>query len=136
MKRIALLALSAAGLCLGAQARADHLEIQGSFGYGAPAYVAPAGYWRDVTENVWIPPHWEMRTDFWGRSYNVWAPGHYEVRTRRVWVSAYRGDSWRWNQQHEWREHERREHEWREHEWREHDRDDHREWDHDRRDRR
>ena len=128
MKRILLALAATVGLGVTA-ARADHLDIGGSInfnapGYYNPGYTAPSGYWRDENVNVWVPPHWEVRRNYWGQPMNVWAPGHYEVRTQRVWVNAYAGRAeheWREN---EWREHEWREHERREHEWREHDHDD------------
>lgn len=114
MKRIALALFAATGLAITA-ARADHLDVRGSInfdapGYYTPGYAAPSGYWQDVSYNEWIPGHWEVRRNDWGRGYNVWEPGHYEIRTRRVWVDAYanRRDHERW--EHERWEHERREH--------------------------
>lgn len=125
MKTIALSLLAVLGLAA-TSARADHVTVQGSINlgvpqpapvyYGAPNYYSPAGYWRDVAVNVWIPAHWVSRSDSYGRAINYYEPAHYEVRTQRVWVSAYADRDRR-----DWREHEWREHEWREHE--RHDRD-------------
>jgi hypothetical protein len=110
MKHIALTILSVAGLAAGS-ARAEHIDVRGNINFGTPAYqapayysapspvyVAPSGYWREVVENVWVPPHREVRRDGWGNHYSVWERGHYEARTRRVWVDAYaaRRDRERW----------------------------------------
>lgn len=114
MKRIVLSLFAAAGLAVTA-ARADHVDVRGSINLGGPAYYgqgygAPNGYWRDVSYNEWIPGHWEVRRNYWGRAFNAWEPGHYEVRTRREWVNGYADGRNREHWEHERWEHERREH--------------------------
>jgi len=128
MKTIAFLLFAATGLGLGS-ARADRVDIHANVNFGAPVYQAPGyysapapvyvapppnGYWRNVTESVWIAPHWEMRRDAWGRPYRYLEPGRYERRPRRVWVDAHAHRS----------DHYRRD-----------ERANHDRWDHDRRDR-
>lgn len=122
MNHITLAFLAACSLAA-VPARADHVTFQGSVNFGTPGYVAPnpgyyapgyyapSGYWRDVPVNVWVPPHWEVRTNVFGQSYNEYEPGQYVTRVQRVWVNGEANPGWR---EHEWREHEGREHEWRE----------------------
>jgi hypothetical protein len=122
MKRLALTLLAAAGLTA-VSARADHISVRGSVNIGGPAYVAPApvyyppaapvyvapaGYWRTIETNVWVPAHWEMTQDGWGRQFNRWIPGHTECRTQRVWVDAYAAHEWREYHGYGWdRDHDR-----------------------------
>jgi hypothetical protein len=113
MKPVLLACLAALGLAA-TTARADHVDIRGHINFGEPGYMAPCyvtpdrGYWRDVVVNVWVPPHWEIRHNRWGRPIRLWEPGHYEARPQRVWVDAYQRahDRDRWQR-------ERDEHEYR-----------------------
>jgi hypothetical protein len=131
MKRIALAFIAAAGLAVTA-ARADHVDVRASINLGRPAYVTPVqmpiygpvydgrGYWQDVSTRVWVPPHWEVTYDYYGRRFNQWQPGHYEMRNNRVWVRG-----WASRFEHERWEHNRMERE----RWEHARRDDHRNWD-------
>lgn len=132
MKRLALLLLAlAAGLAVNS-ARAGDLAIRATVNVGAPGYAtpvqyngygygygytAPGGYWRTVSTRVWVPGHWDVSYDGYGRQFSHWDPGHYEMQNRQVWVSYPRYD-WRdheRHERHEWWEQQQREHEWREH---------------------
>lgn len=118
MNRIALALLATAGL--GATvARANGVTITGSIHIGGPVYtvptpvhhappppvrhVAPRGYWKEVTVNVWVPGRWIVKYDRYHRPYNYWERPHMECRTHRVWVDGYAADdrrhhnSGRWN---------------------------------------
>ena len=75
---------------------------------------APTGYWREVTERVWVEgpcrqvyhaPVYGWRRDHCGHRHwtivragwteTIRSPGHYEYRTRRVWVTHHHHDGGR-----------------------------------------
>ena len=53
---------------------------------------APAGYWRDVSVQVWVPACWVMERNYRGYDNRRYVSGHYENRNNRVWVSNDRRD--------------------------------------------
>lgn len=52
-----------------------------------PPPPPPSGYWRDVSDRVWVPARWVVTYDC-GRPVRNYVPGYYDVRTRRVWVDT------------------------------------------------
>jgi hypothetical protein len=53
---------------------------------------APAGYWRDVSVQVWVPACWVVEHNYRGYDNRRYVCGHYENRYNRVWVSTDRRD--------------------------------------------
>jgi len=57
----------------------------------APVYApADRGHWENVTTRSWVPAHWEVRRDQWGREVRVFERGHETFLTNRVWVDGRR----------------------------------------------
>ena len=120
MKRITLALLAAAGLAASVAHADTRITATIHLGGGPLATsVAPmpvgygAGHWADVSYQVWVPPHWDVRHDRWGHPVRVWMPGHYETRVRREWVAhrgghhrGYRDHAYGWGRDH----HDRRDH--------------------------
>lgn len=118
MKRIALALFAAAGLAASV-AHADsrfsatvHISNGPSVSHVAPMPVRHGGHWRDISYQVWVPPHWAVRHDRWGHPVRVWMPGHYETRVRREWVASYGRHGWShrdhaygWGRHHDGRGH-------------------------------
>jgi len=48
------------------------------------------GYWKVVSVRTWVPGHWVVRRDEYGRRIRYFERGHYEHRRERVWVAAGR----------------------------------------------
>jgi hypothetical protein len=52
----------------------------------APVVVAPAGYWQEREERVWVDGVWIETADAWGRRVRQWQPGRWEIRRTREWI--------------------------------------------------
>lgn len=55
------------------------------------SHRAPSGYWKNVTERVWVPRQRIVSVDACGRRTVSFTRGGYEYRTTRVWVETGRG---------------------------------------------
>ena len=51
-----------------------------------------AGFWKEVSVQVWVPGVWIVERNFYGRNYRRYVGGHYECRNNRVWVANERYD--------------------------------------------
>ncbi len=56
----------------------------------------PQGYWKDVTERVWVPSQRVVSIDSCGRRVVTYTGGCYEYRTSRVWVETNDRYAGRW----------------------------------------
>ena len=51
---------------------------------------APRGYWKEITEKVYVPGRRIVRIDRHGHEVHVRERGHYVYRTKKVWVEGRR----------------------------------------------